>query len=38
VIATAILYRLVHHSVILELNIGSYRMSAAKKSAVEART
>jgi DNA replication protein DnaC len=36
VIATAILDRLVHHSVILELNIGSYRMSAAKKKVAEA--
>jgi len=37
-VAAAAIDRLVHHSVILELNIGSYRMSAAKKTAAEART
>jgi DNA replication protein DnaC len=35
-VAAAAIDRLVHHSVILELNIGSYRMSAAKKKAAEA--
>lgn len=37
-VTAAAIDRLVHHSVILELNIGSYRMSAAKKTAAEART
>jgi len=37
-VTAAAIDRLVHHSVILELNISSYRMSAAKKAAVEART
>jgi DNA replication protein DnaC len=36
-VTAAAIDRLVHHSVILELNIGSYRMSAAKKKAAEAR-
>jgi len=35
-VAAAAIDRLVHHSVILELNIGSYRMSAAKKKTAEA--
>jgi DNA replication protein DnaC len=35
-VAAAAIDRLVHHSVILELNIGSYRMSAAKKKVAEA--
>jgi hypothetical protein len=35
-VAAAAIDRLVHRSVILELNIGSYRMSAAKKRTVEA--
>jgi DNA replication protein DnaC len=35
-VAAAAIDRLVHHSVILELNIGSYRMSAAKKRTAEA--
>jgi DNA replication protein DnaC len=34
-VTAAAVDRLVHHSVILELNIGSYRMSAAKKTAAE---
>ena len=34
-VTAAAIDRLVHHSVILELNIGSYRMSAAKKSLAE---
>jgi len=37
-VTAAAIDRLVHHSIILELNIGSYRMSAAKKTAAEART
>lgn len=36
-IAAAAIDRLVHHSVILELNLPSYRMTAAKKAALEAR-
>lgn len=35
-VAAAAIDRLVHHSGILELNIGSYRMSAAKKKTAEA--
>ena len=35
-VTAAAIDRLVHHCVILELNIGSYRMSAAKKKAAEA--
>ena len=35
-VAAAAIDRLVHHSVILELNIASYRMSAAKKKTAEA--
>jgi DNA replication protein DnaC len=30
-VTAAAIDRLVHHSVILELNVGSYRMEAAKK-------
>jgi len=37
-VTAAAIDRLVHHSVILELNIGSYRMSAAKRMAAEAVT
>lgn len=36
-VAAAAIDRLVHHSVILELNILSYRMSAAKKRTAEAK-
>lgn len=35
-VTAAAIDRLVHHCVILELNIGSYRMSAAKKKVAEA--
>ena len=35
-VMAAAIDRIVHHSVILKLNIGSYRMSAAKRTAVEA--
>jgi DNA replication protein len=34
-VTAAAIDRLVHHSVILELNVGSYRMSTAKKKAEE---
>lgn len=36
-ITAAAIDRLVHHSVILELNLPSYRMTAAKKAALETR-
>jgi len=37
-VTAAAIDRLVHHSVILELNIDSYRMTTAKRAAVQART
>ena len=37
-VTAAAIDRLVHYSVIMELNISSYRMSTAKRAAAEART